>query len=258
MNRLNSANPTGLNSSGVRTWGMLLLCMGLLGRALIQNHILNIGQATGQQMLEVLQSSGDAMLLATCSLVLQAAETCAAPLFCFLLVQGFFKTSNFQNYLLRVLGLAAVSEIPYNLAFTGRVLDLSSRNPVFGMALCLVVLHFFRRYTGKGLQNLLIKLAVFVAGMVWAKMLSIDSADCCLVLVTALWACWSKPNFRTLVGCCAAVVCSLFSPFYLLSPMSFLILHSYNGEKGEENRLFNYLAYPVLLLAVWGAAMFVA
>ena len=51
-------------------------------------------------------------------------------------------------------------------------------------------------------------------------------------------------------GCIAAALCALFSPFYLAAPMGFLVVHGYRGEQGEENRLVNYLAYPVLLLFV--------
>ena len=52
------------------------------------------------------------------------------------------------------------------------------------------------------------------------------------------------------MGASAAIACSLFSPFFLLSPMSFLAIHMCNGEKGEENRLVNYLIYPALLLVI--------
>ena len=42
--------------------------------------------------------------------------------------------------------------------------------------------------------------------------------------------------------------------FYMASPMGFLAVHLYNGEKGEQNRLVNYLTYPALLLLTWLAA----
>ena len=42
----------------------------------------------------------------------------------------------------------------------------------------------------------------------------------------------------------------------MAAPMGFLAIHFYNGEKGEENRLVNYLAYPVILLAVGLAGAF--
>ena len=51
-----------------------------------------------------------------------------------------------------------------------------------------------------------------------------------------------------LFGCVSAFACSLFSPFYMLSPMVFILVHCYNGEPGEENAWLKHLAYPVMLL----------
>jgi len=42
----------------------------------------------------------------------------------------------------------------------------------------------------------------------------------------------------------------------LLPPMGFLAVHMYNGERGESNRLVSYLFYPVALLLIGLAAMF--
>ena len=60
---------------------------------------------------------------------------------------------------------------------------------------------------------------------------------------------------RGMGGAVAALVCSVFSLFYMASPMGFLAVHFYNGEKGPDNRTVNYLAYPVLLLAVWAVGV---
>jgi hypothetical protein len=40
------------------------------------------------------------------------------------------------------------------------------------------------------------------------------------------------------------------SPMYWLAPVVFLAVNFYNDEQGDENRWFNYLSYPVILLAV--------
>ena len=53
------------------------------------------------------------------------------------------------------------------------------------------------------------------------------------------------------------MACSVFSPFYLLSPMVFILLHFYKGQKGEENEALKYAAYPAILLAVGLVATYV-
>lgn len=253
MERLSNTKSSGLNGNGLRTWGLIFLAAGIFGRSVLQNRVLGIGQVNGQQLLEVMNSN---MMAATLALVLQAVETCALPIFALLLVEGFQHTSSYKNYLLRVAGLAVLSELPYNLAMGGNLIDLGSRNPVFGMVLGLIVLHFYQRYSEKGVQNTFIKLAVTLAAMVWAYMLQIEEGICLSLVVGVLWALRKKPLYRNFIGATAVVVCSLLSPFYLAAPMGFMVIHFYNGERGESSRLVSYLAYPAVLLVIGIAAQF--
>lgn len=123
---------SGISSNGLRTWGMFFLLAGMLGKSILQNGLLNLGAVSFGQLLEQMQTSRAAMLYATLALLLQAMETCAVPIFAFLLVEGVEHTSSLRNYALRVAGLAVLSELPYNLATSGKLLDTTSRNPVFG------------------------------------------------------------------------------------------------------------------------------
>ena len=239
---------TGITRTALRLWGIFFLAAGIVGEAILQNRILNVDSSTNAQLLEAMSADKRIMIAATLALVLQAVQTCAVPIFCFLLVEGFQHTKDPVKYLLRVLGVAVVSELPYNLAMSGSLWDTSTRNPAFGLVLSLVILLIFKRFEGKGFGKLMIKFIVIVAGIVWTVMLGIVEGQSCVVLVAALWAARNQKQFRSFVGCVAAACCSLFSPFYLAAPMGFMAVHFYQGEQGEENRIINYGAYPVLLL----------
>lgn len=258
MERLSNHRPasSGFSCRGLRIWGLLLVLAGVVGRGLLQNRMLGIGSISSQQLMELLEASGSGMIVATIALVLQLLETCAVPIFAWLLVTGVKHTSDMTKYLLRVAGLALVSEIPYNLALGGKFFDLSTRNPVFGLALALVMLMLFRYYEGKGVKAVVIKIVVLLAALLWANMLKIDHGICIVLIVAALWVTRNQAMMQNLFGATAAMVCSLVSVFYMISPMVFLAIHFCNGERGEDNRVVNYLAYPLMLLAVGLVGLF--
>ena len=257
MESLKKTTPSGLPSNAVRTWGMMFLIAGIVGRSIIQNRLLGIGTLTNQQLLEIMSASQLNMALATAALFLQAAETCAVPVFAFLLVEGFLHTKDWKKYLLRLVGVAFLSEVPYNLAMGGRFWDAGSRNPVFALVIGMALLLFFRHYGSKSTQNTLIKLFVLLAAVLWTVMLNIDHGIALVLLTAIIWTLRKKPQLRNIVGAVVSVACSILSPFYMASPMGFLPVHMYNGEQGGKNQIMNYLSYPVILLLIGLIAKYV-
>lgn len=246
------------NAATVRRWAMIFMTAGVAGRSLIQNALLNTSSVSMEELAAAMSADSTVTILVTAALICQIVETCAVPLFSFLLVEGFRKTSGFEKYLIRVCALALVSEIPYNFAMAGKLLDLGSRNPVFGLVICLVMLYLYRRFAGKGLKNLAMKALITVAAFLWCRMLRIDHGIFFVILVGVLWLVRDKDNMRAIYGFSGALICTMFTPYYIASCMSFLFLHLYVDEPVETNRKFNYAFYPVLLLVCGGAALFLA
>lgn len=252
MERLGNNRPAGIHGGALKTWGMIFVMAGVIGRSLLQNRLLGVGTVSAMELIQLMQSSQSAMTVATVALILQAMETCAVPIFAFCLVEGFNHTSNWLHYLLRLLVLALVTEIPYNLAIHQKLIAFGSVNPVFGLVIALLALWMYRQFAGKKF----ICVVVTVAGMLWCGMLGIEHGVPVLLIVGTLWLFRKKPAFRGFAGCAAAVLCTVSSMFYLASPMAFLAIHMYNGEPGEQERIVSYLFYPAALLAVGLVAKF--
>lgn len=252
MERLGNTRPSGLHTGSLRAWGMLFVVAGVISRAILQNKMLGVGLRSMQELMEMMQSSEMAMVVATIALVLQAMETVAVPIFVFLLFEGFQHTSDWKKYLGRIAALAVLTEIPYDLAMNGKVLEFGIQNPVIGLVLCLALLYLFKRFEGKKLVCVVMALA----GVLWAVMLKIDHGVPMMLMLCVMQVFRNKRMFMGFSGVAVAAMCMAISPFYIVAPMGFLAIHFYNGEKGEGSRIVNYLFYPVVLLAVGLIAKF--
>ena len=89
MNTLRKKRRNGLTAYGLRIWALLFAAMGMVGRGILQNRILGVGMITDQELFQVMEQNPNAMNIATAALLLQAVETCAVPIFSFLLAEGF-------------------------------------------------------------------------------------------------------------------------------------------------------------------------
>ncbi|HSL87391.1 MAG TPA: TraX family protein, partial [Bacteroidales bacterium] len=86
------------------------------------------------------------------------------PIFCFLLVEGYFHTRDVRKYGLRLLAFAFISEIPFDLAFTGGM-NTTNQNIFFTLFLGLFAIYMLDEYYEKnpfiGISGLI--LAMFLS-----------------------------------------------------------------------------------------------
>lgn len=91
----------------------------------------------------------------------------AFPLYCFLLVQGYIHTRDLRAYTRRLLFLAFLSEIPFDLLIFGRISSSMEQNVLFSLLLGLAAVyaaHRFEREPQRAAMNILL---LFMASMLF-------------------------------------------------------------------------------------------
>ncbi len=251
----------GLSAQGLRIWGLVFLAFGFALNPTVQ---------------KTLASNEVDFIFTSVGLILQLLHFCAIPIFTFLLVEGFTHTTSVKNYAIRVTILALITELPYNLAMYGKLFGGFSfqnmlnfkLNPVFALLLALVLLHFFKRYSGKTAKRVLLKVFLWIMAFVWVEMLHIEYGKAVVLIVPIIYFLRNKRMWLVFGGCIAMTLCGFLdvsadvstyirtASYIASAPVAFIIIHFYNGEPGEGNRYVNYLAYPALLLAIGLVAKF--
>lgn len=187
--------------------------------------------------------------------VLRGVGRLGFPLFCFLLVEGFFHTRNRWKYLLRLSLFALFSEIPFDLAFQGTVLEFGSQNVFFTLALGLLAVILWDLLTKgnergspplRGLAALGCALALCAA----AHYLETDYGAMGVALILVLYLQHDRPWGRDLLagGVLAAMIPFGSHWIELFGILCFPLFHLYNGERGRQMKYFFYIFYPAHLL----------
>ena len=183
----------------------------------------------------------------------------AFPLYCFLLVQGYGHTRDLRAYARRLLLLALLSEVPFDLLIFGRVSCFAEQNVLFSLLLGLLALSLADALRGRPGPCLLAQAAVLLSAM--AARVSYGWLGPALCLGFYLL---QGSRLRQCICACALLLVytlslllsgvergwALTSLFTLLAPPLLLL---YNGKRGPRAPLLTalfYAAYPLHLLAL--------
>lgn len=166
------------------------------------------------------------------------------PLFAFLLVEGFLHTHNRRRYALRLGSFALLSEVPFDLAIHGKILEWTHQNVFITLCLGLMGLWALEKYRGQGWKLLLSLLALFLVALVSRCDYGVKGYG----FVLLLYLLRERPISRSIIG--AGYLSSTWQAGLAFVPIAF-----YNGQRGFIRGRFLqyafYLFYPLHLLLLY-------
>lgn len=175
--------------------------------------------------------------------ILRGAGRIAFPIFCFSVAEGFEKTSNVKKYMQRLILFALMSEIPFDLAFRGRLFAPDFQNVFWTLSFGLGAIIFYEQ---RMMQP-------------WKRMLGLSA---CLFLPYAFHTDYSFygvleilflhlfRNDLPLAVLSGFTVLMLQSTKEIWAIFGFLLLFLYNGKRGRANKYLFYGFYPLHLLVL--------
>jgi len=173
----------------------------------------------------------------------------AFPIYCFLLVEGYYHTKDVKKYAKRLFVFALISEVPFDLAFYNKI-GFVHQNIFFTLLIGLAAIYFIDNKDGKYNFN---KYYVMAAAGILSIILLVDYDIIGIIYILTFYLTRNYPKpkmiyFTALVMFCANFMSSALQQFSLLS---LPIIYFYNGELGPKNKFLQilfYVAYPIHLI----------
>lgn len=175
----------------------------------------------------------------------------AFPIYCFLLVEGFVHTKSVVKYSLRLLTFAIISEVPFDLAIGGQLINMLHQNVFFTLLISLITM-WGMAYADKKLNgNIIAKIFVASVGMIVAGVLNTDYGASGVAFVLLLYIFKHDRLMQNISGAVASIL--LLEEW--AAPLSFVFIGGYKGERGLKLKYFFYIIYPLHLIILYGVCI---
>ncbi len=173
----------------------------------------------------------------------------AFPIFCFLIVEGFFHTHDVRRYMGRLGVFALISEIPYDLAFRGVPLEYAHQNVFFTLLIGIGMVVLLERNREWPVKAVILLLAMWLAVLIRSDY---NFRGVLLIFVFYIFH-ESRWLAVTAGGFWNFLYQGVIQKYGVLSVLPLAL---YNGERGRKMKYFFYIFYPAHLLLLYGISRF--
>lgn len=177
--------------------------------------------------------------------ILRIIGRLAFPIFCFLLVEGFYHTRNVQKYMIRLFLFALGTEVIYDLAFRQTWLEFTHQNVFFTLALGVVMMLMIEKSSG-----IVPKAASAIIWMLIADLIRCDYSSGGLVMILIFYLLHNRNSWIKMLGTAAGnlVLSFPYMGIQLYGALAAIPIGLYNGQEGRKMKYFFYVFYPLHLL----------
>ena len=221
-----------ITADGLKMFACIVMLIQSIGIVIIEKGLIHLDQYTQAGLNEAMAQDSHLMTLAGMGSVMQLIGGMAIPVIAFLLVEGLGVT-------------ALISEIPYDWAMSGKLLDMSSQNALIGTCICLMMLKCLDMFKDmSGMARSLVRVLVVLAAVIWVSMIRAEYGLCMVLLVAVFYVFDTRNVLKTILGC-------MISLMYVTGPIAFYGIWCYNGErKNRIPKYIYYVFYPLHLLVL--------
>lgn len=195
----------------------------------------------------------------------------AFPIFAFLIVEGFFHTSDLKKYMKRLFIFGLISEIPFNLIYTGSIIFPFHQNVMFTLLLGLLIINEIDKLkNNKEIKKKIIPILKIFLFLLISIIGFVDYGvtGVLTIVVFYLFRGFKLAWIGQLISLILlyivffegqSVILNIFNyeyflPLQSIGVLSLIFIWLYNGEKGKNNKLIKYLFYsfyPVHMLVIY-------
>lgn len=239
MKESTSARTKGITGNALKMIAIVTMLIDHIGVAVIENGILKY------------QDNSLAWDWNITNLVLRTIGRIAFPIFCFLLVEGFFHTRNIKKYGARLFLFALVSEIPFDLAVFDTWFYPGYQNVYFTLFIGLWVIYWYDKALGNPIRQTL----VFLAGCGAAVFLKCDYNVIGITMILVFYVFYKDKKKQTIFAGILAAFESLSC--FGAAILAFIPIRMYSGARGKRNlKYFFYWFYPAHLVLLYILRLF--
>lgn len=169
----------------------------------------------------------------------------AFPIYAFLLTEGFIHTRDVKKYFGRLLVIALLSEVPYDLLGHDTFLYMKSQNAIFTLLTGLFMLIIMKRS-----DSVIEKAYLLAAAMLIAETFHFNYRYPGILMIFAFYYFRDFPYISG-INVLADNVRLFTAKMQSAAGFALIPIYMYNGKKGPPFKYFFYAFYPLHLLVIY-------